>query len=79
MKFSEVLELHRTVTAFHDSHCQESPSLGIFDAIDQNGGYVLCIRTSSASRDYLSFLRSLAEARKLGIRHFRGCLMIYST
>lgn len=79
MNFIEVLELHRTVTAFHDNNCQDSPRLGIFDALDQNGGYVLCIRTSSASRDYLSFLRSLAEARKLGIRHFRGCLMIYST
>jgi len=78
MNFAEVLELYKNVTAFHENNCQDSPSLGIFDALDQSGGYVLCIKTSSASREYLSFLRSLAEARKLGIRHFRGCLIMYS-
>jgi len=79
MNLIEALELHKTVMAFQNNNTKGSPRLRIFNTLDQNGGYVLCVEASSASRSYLGLLRSLAEASELGIRHFRGYLVLYST
>jgi hypothetical protein len=78
MKFNEVLDLLKAVSAFHADSNGETPKLCVYDTQDLTEGYVLCIHKNSNNGMFLNFLESVAERRKLGIREFNGHLVLYS-
>jgi hypothetical protein len=78
MKFNEVLDLLKTVSAFHADTNAETPQLCVYDTQDLTEGYVLCIHKNSTNNMFLNFIVSVAERRNLGIREFHGHVVLYS-
>ncbi len=78
MNFAEVIELHRTVATFCVENLDDRPKLGVYDIQSKDQGYFLSIKTNSNNNAFHDFLRSIAKARKLEIRNFRGYLIIHS-
>jgi hypothetical protein len=79
MNIFEALELNKTIATFHGKNPQPLSRFRIFETLNLGGGYALCINASSVSEEYLSFLKCLAKTRRLGIREFRGYLVISSS
>lgn len=78
MNFNEVLDLHKAVSAFYDKTPQNRPKLSVFDMQNPAEGYILCVKGNYANAGLLRFLRDIAQVRKLGIREYRGYLVLYS-
>jgi len=75
LNFADVMELQNAATSFHSETPKEVPKFSIYDS--QKEGYVLCIKASSVSPEYLNFLKNLVTSRKLGIRESEGYIIIY--
>jgi len=69
------MELQSAAASFHSETPKEAPKFSIYDS--QKEGYVLCIKASSVSREYLNFLKNLVTSRKLGIKESEGYIIIY--
>jgi len=69
------MKLQSDATSFHGETPKEAPKFSIIDS--QKEGYVLCIKASSVSPEYLNFLKNLVTSRKLGIKESEGYIIIY--
>ena len=69
------MKLQSAAASFHSETPKEAQKFSIYDS--QKEGYVLCIKTSSVSPEYLNFLKNLVTSRKLGIRESEGYIIIY--
>ncbi|MFB3888535.1 MAG: hypothetical protein ACE14S_03525 [Candidatus Bathyarchaeia archaeon] len=78
MNFNEVIDLLKAASAVPAETQGEPPKLCVYDTQDVMEGYVLCLKTKAASRDYMAFLKGLAEKRKLRVRQFRDLTIVYS-
>jgi hypothetical protein len=78
MNFQSVLDLLRTVSTFHAEVKGNLPKLCVYETKNMDEGYVLCVRKGLTDNAFLKFLVAVAEARNLGIKEFRGHLILYS-
>jgi hypothetical protein len=78
MNFTDILDLHRAVSAFPFETPANRPKLYVYDTQDKGEEYSLYIRISPGNEKYFVFVKSVAETRKLGIKKFRDYLVLYS-
>jgi hypothetical protein len=75
LNLADVMELQSAAVLFHGETPKEAPKFSIVDS--QKEGYVLYIKASSVSPEYLNFLKNLVTSRKLGIKKSEGYIIIY--
>jgi hypothetical protein len=78
MNFTEVMELHRAVTAFYSKNSGDRPKLCVYDNQSRDQGYILCIKANPNSSTFMDFIKDMAMARRLEIKKFRGYFVIHS-
>ena len=78
MNFSEILELHRAVSAFKFETSDDQPKLCVYDTQNRQEGYILYIKPKSPNDAYNVFLENVAEEHMLRIQETRGYIVMQS-
>ena len=72
MNFSEILELHRAVSAFKFESSDDQPKLCVYETQNRQEGYILFIKPKSPNDAYNVFLEesqknACSEFKKLAV------------